>query len=174
MIQNLNLIFVGTLLLTTAFTVFLKSTYGHVYLDEVQFWEDPQDNLEIEFGYIPEEPVVDRFTNLSFSITEWETGEHIKDSVAMVTITMGERLFKFQNITVPHGDFSVHYLFPEHGTHQVLLRLDRNDSIHVASFQVYVPHQSQVEVLSDVHNLIISLGILIAITGTTIVFLKRR
>lgn len=172
--QYLILMFVSTLLLTATFIVFLKSSYAHVYLDEVQFWEDPQDNLEIEFGYMPEEPIIDRFTNLSFSITEWETGEHITDSIAMVTITMGERLFKFQNITVPNGDFSVEYLFPEHGTHQVLLRLDRNDSIHVASFQVYVPHQSTPEVLSDVHNFIISLGILIAITGTTIVLLKRR
>jgi hypothetical protein len=172
--RNPDLLFIGTLLLTTSFIVILKPTYAHVYLDEVQFWEDPQDNLEIEFGYVPEEPVIDTFTNLSFSITEWETDEHIKDSLAMVTITMGERIFKFQNITVPNGDFSVEYLFPEHGTHQVLLRLDRNDSIHVASFQVYVPHQSTPEGLSDLHNVIISLGILIAITGTTIVLLKRR
>lgn len=154
--------------------VFPKSTHAHIYSDDAQFWEDPQDNLEIEFGYEPEEPIIDTFTNLSFSIEDSQTGEHIKDSVAMVTITKGERLFKFQNITVPNGDFSVNYLFPEDGTHQVLVRLDTNNSINVASFQVFVPHQSPPELLSDVHNVIISLGILSVIGVTTIVILRRR
>jgi hypothetical protein len=54
----------------------------------------------------------------------------MKDSNASVTVTNGQRLFKFQNISVPEGDFSVDYLFPDDGTHQVLLRLDRNDSIN--------------------------------------------
>lgn len=172
--QNPNLISFSTLVLAITLIVFLKSIHAHIDSVETQFWEDPQDNLEIEFGYEPEEPIIDTFTNLSFSITDWQTGEHIKDSIASVTVTKGERLFKFQNITVPNGDFSIEYLFPEDGTHQVLLRLDRNDSIHVASFQVFVPHQSPPELLSDVHNVIISLGILIAITGTTIVILRRR
>jgi hypothetical protein len=171
--QNLNVILVSTLVLASLI-VFLKSTHAHIYSDDAQFWEDPQDNLEIEFGYEPEEPIIDTFTNLSFSIADRQTGEHIKDSVAMVTITKGERLFKFQNITVPNGDFSVDYLFPEDGTHQVLVRLDTNNSIHVASFQVFVPHQSPPELLSDVHNVIIGLGILTVIGVTTIVILRRR
>lgn len=170
--QHLNVILVSMVLATLI--VFPKSTHAHIYSDDAQFWEDPQDNLEIEFGYEPEEPIIDTFTNLSFSIEDSQTGEHIKDSVAMVTITKGERLFKFQNITVPNGDFSVNYLFPEDGTHQVLVRLDTNNSINVASFQVFVPHQSPPELLSDVHNVIISLGILSVIGVTTIVILRRR
>lgn len=172
--QSPNLISFSTLVSAITLIFFLESIHAHMESVDTQFWDDPQDNLEIEFGYEPEEPIIDMLTNLSFSITDWQTGEHIKDSVASVTITKGERLFKFYNITVPNGDFSIEYLFPEDGTHQVLLRLDRNDSIHVASFQVFVPHQSPPELLNDVHNVIISLGILIAITVTTIVILRRR
>jgi hypothetical protein len=172
--KNFKPILIYTLAFATILVVFLNSSEAHIDSVDTQFWEDPQDNVEIEFGYEPEEPIIDAFTNLEFSITDWRTGEHIKDSVALVTITKGERLFRFQNITVPNGDFSVDYLFPEDGTHQVLLRVDTNSSIHVASFQVFVPHQSPPELLDDVHNVIISLGILIVITGTTIVILRRR
>lgn len=172
--QNFNVILVSTLILATPLIVFLKSTNAHIDAVETQFWEDPQDNLEIEFRYEPEEPIIDTFTNLEFSVMDWRTGEHIKDLVALVTITKGERLFKFQNITVPNGDFSVDYLFPEDGTHQVLLRLDTNNSIHVASFQVFVPHQFPPELLSDVHNIITGIGIFTVIGVTTIVILRRR
>jgi hypothetical protein len=65
-----------------------------------------------------------------------------------VTVTNGQRLFKFQNITVQNGDFSVYYIFPDDGTHQVLLRIDRKDSIRLASFQVFVPHQSPPSILN--------------------------
>ncbi|MFN2434338.1 MAG: hypothetical protein ABR515_03080 [Nitrososphaeraceae archaeon] len=172
--KNFKPLLIYTLAFATTLVVFLNSSQAHIDSVDTQFWEDPQDNLEIEFGYEPEEPIIDAFTNLSFSITDWRTGEHVKDYVALVTITQGERLFRFQNITVPNGDFSVDYLFPEDGTHQVLLRVDTNNSIHVASFQVFVPHQSPPELLNDVHNVTISLGILIAITGITIVILRRR
>jgi hypothetical protein len=135
---------------------------------------NPQDNLEIEFRYEPEEPIIDTFTNLEFSVTDWRTGENIKDFVALVTITKGERLFKFQNIIVPNGDFSVDYLFPEDRTHQVLLRIDRNDSINVASFKVFVPHQSPPSILDNQGNLVIGLGMLAAVEIITIVILKKR
>ena len=172
--QKFNPIIVSNLVLLITLIVFLNWTYAHVELDDVQFWEDPQDNLEIEFGYTPEEPIIDTFTNLEFSITDFRTNEHIKDSIAFVTVTKGERLFKFQNITVPNGDFSVDYLFPEDGTHQVLLRLDRNNTIHVASFQVFVPHQSPPNILDNQDNIIIALGILTSVAVITIIMLKKR
>lgn len=172
--QNFNPIIVSNLALVITLIVFLNWTHAHVELDDAQFWEDPQDNLEIEFGYEPEVPVIDTFTNLEFSITDFRTGEHIEDSVAFVTITKGQRLYKFQNITVPKGDFSVDYLFPEDGTHQVLLRLDRNNSIHVASFQVFVPHQSPPYILANQGNLIIGIGIFAAVGAITILILKKK
>jgi hypothetical protein len=57
-------------------------------------------------------------------------------------VTNGQRLFKFENITVADGDFSVKYLFPDDGTHQVITRIDTKDSINLlSSFNVFVPHQ---------------------------------
>jgi len=74
---------------------------------------------------------------------------------------------------VQNGDFTVDYLFPDDGTHQVLLRLDRNDSINLASFQVFVPHQSPPSLLDYQANLIIGIGILAAAGTITILILKK-
>ncbi|MGC2384029.1 MAG: hypothetical protein WA631_13065, partial [Nitrososphaeraceae archaeon] len=58
-------------------------------------------------------------------------------------------MFKFQNITVPNGDFSVEYMFPDDDTHLVLTRIDKGASVRVlASFNVFVPHQAQPSVLN--------------------------
>jgi len=81
---------------------------------------------------------------------------------------------KFQNVSVQNGDFNVDYLFPDDGTHQVLLRLDRNDSINLASFQVFVPHQSPPSLLDYQANLIIGIGILAAVGTITVLILKKR
>jgi hypothetical protein len=152
----------------------VNSTYAHIDSNDTQVWKDSQDDLQIQFGYKPEKPIIDTFTNLAFSLTNLQTGEHMKDSNASVTVTNGQRLFKFQNISVPEGHFSVDYMFPDDGTHQVLLRLDRNDSIHLASFQVFVPHQSPPTPLSNSQNVMIGLGLLGAVAVITIVILRRK
>jgi hypothetical protein len=54
-----------------------------------------------------------------------------------------------------------------------LLRLDRNDSIHLASFQVFVPHQSPPTPLSNSQNVMIVLGILGGVAVITILMLRR-
>ena len=65
-----------------------------------------------------------------------------------MVVTNGQRLFKFENITVPDGDFSVKYLFPDDGTHQVIARIDEKDSATLASFNVFVPHQAAPSILN--------------------------
>ena len=60
------------------------------------------------------------------SLTDLETNEHVRDVVAQAN---GKRLLKIQNISVPDGDSSVDYIFSDDGTHQVRLRIDKNDSI---------------------------------------------
>ncbi|MDW0218933.1 MAG: hypothetical protein QOK52_09470, partial [Nitrososphaeraceae archaeon] len=142
--------------------------------NNTQVWKNTDDNLKILFGYNPEKPIIDTFTNLQFSITNLATDEHIKDLVAQVTVTNGQRLFKFQNISTQNGDFSVDYIFPDDGTHQVILRIDTNDTIHVASFNVFVPHQSPPSILDNQGNLIIGMGILAAVGTITILILKKR
>lgn len=172
--QNFEFYLFAFLIFLTALFVLFNSSYAHLDSNNTQVWKNSQHNLEIQFGYKPEKPIIDTFTNLGFSVTNLQTGEHIKDSIASVTVTNGQRLFKFQNISVPEGDFSVDYLFPDDGTHQVLLRLDRNDSIHLASFQVFVPHQSPPTPLSDSQNVMIILALLSAVAVITIIILRRK
>ena len=107
---------------------------------------------------MPEKPIIDTFTNLGFSVTNLRTGDHSAEGIAQVTVTNGQRLFKFNNVSVQNGDFSVDYLFPDDGTHQVLLRLDKSDSINLASFQVFVPHQTPPDLISQNYHCTIVIG----------------
>ena len=154
----------------------IKFSYAHLS-GKVQEWTHAKDNVRIQFAYSPEKPIIDTFTALNFSVQDLKTGEHIKDFTARVVVTNGQRLFKFENITVPDGDFSVKYLFPDDGTHQVILRLNLKHSVELASFQVFVPHQSPPGLLNnggDTINIIVAIGLIVAVGLITIVILKRR
>jgi len=173
--QYFKIVIIFIFVFVTVLTVPFHSCYAHIVDSKnIQVSKNPDDNLQIKFGYNPDKPIIDTFTNLQFSVTDLRTDKHIKDSVAQVTVTNGQRLFKFQNISTQNGDFSVDYIFPDDGTHQVLLRIDKNDSINVASFQVFVPHQSPPSILDNQGNLIIGIGILAAVGTITIVILKKR
>ena len=151
-------------------------SYAHLFGGKVQEWTNVKDNIKIEFTYSPEKPIIDTFTTLNFSIQDLHTGEHTEDLTARVVVTNGQRLFKFENITVPNGDFSVKYIFPDDGTHQVILRVDSNHLVELASFQVFVPHQSPPSLSSsgDEINIIIAIS-LIAIVGLIVtLILKKR
>jgi hypothetical protein len=148
----------------------------------IQEWTDSYNGISIQFVYEPQKPIIDTFTELKFSIVNATTGNHISDTddvKARVVVTNGQRLFKFENVSVGNdGHFSVKYLFPEDGTHQVITRLDMNDSSSASSFNVFVPHQvppsifnpfpSSTTTTSPVNNQQISniTIILVAITGS--------
>ncbi len=85
---------------------------------------------------------------MQFSIQNLTNDQHIKDFDATVVVTSDQRLFKFENITAHNGDFSVKYIFPDDETHQVLLRVNTNNSIILASISVFVPHQSPPSLLN--------------------------
>jgi hypothetical protein len=173
--SRMAIIFIFVTVSVTILMIPIHSCYAHIVDSKnIQVWKNPKNDMKIGFAYNPEKPIIDTFTNLQFSVTDLETDEHIKDLVAQVTVTNGQRLFKFQNISVLNGDFSVDYLFPDDGTHQVLLRIDKNDSISVASFNVFVPHQSPPNILDNQGNLIIGMGILAAVGAITIVILKKK
>jgi hypothetical protein len=59
------------------------------------------DNVKILFTYQPERPIIDTFTKLEFSVINLTSNENLKDFDARVVVTNGQRLFKFENITVP-------------------------------------------------------------------------
>ena len=114
---------------------------------------------------------------MNFSIQDLRTGEHIKDFTARVVVTNGQRLFKFENITVPDGDFSVRYIFPDDGTHQVILRVNSKHLVELASFQVFVPHQSPPSLLtagSDIINIFIAISIIAAVGLIVIIMLRKK
>lgn len=118
-------------------------------LNKTQEWISQKDAVKILFTYQPERPIIDTFTKLKFSVINLTTHENLKNFDARIVVTNGQRLFKFENITVPNGNFSVEYLFPDDGTHQVLTRIDRGASVRVlASFNVFVPHQAPPSILN--------------------------
>ena len=121
--------------------------FGHLNGSRVQEITDNSDGIKIQFTYEPEKPIIDTFTKLYFSVQDLE-GNHVKDVKASVVVTNGQRLFKFQNITVTDGDFYVEYIFPDDGTHQVITRIDTKTSIIPASFSVFVPHQAPPSMLN--------------------------
>ena len=147
--QKSKLIIIVILLSITVFITSYQTSSAHIIdSNRIQDWKNVKDNIEIQFSYKPDKPIIDAFTNLEFSVTNLQTGEHVKDFVARVVVTNGQRLFKFENITVPNGDFSVKYIFPDDGTHQVILRVNSNHLVELASFQVFVPHQSPPSILN--------------------------
>ena len=84
--------------------------FAHINGSKIQEITDNNEGIKILFTYEPEKPIIDTFTKLSFSIQDLE-GNHIKNVKASVTVTNGQRLFKFQNITAINGDFYVEIYF---------------------------------------------------------------
>lgn len=172
---NFEFIMIAILVIVAALSCYINFSYSHIVdSNNTQVWKNSQDNLKIEFGYLPEKPVIDTFTSLAFSVTNLQTGEHTGDGVAQVTVTNGQRLFKFENVSVQNGDFTVDYLFPDDGTHQVLLRLDRNDTIDLASFNVFVPHQTPPDLLSNKDNVIVGIGLISAVGIITVLIIRKK
>ena len=127
---------------TIATSIFPNFAYAHITGDRTQQWTNPQDNVKIQFIYEPEKPLIGSPTELKFSVQNLQTGQHLKDLFAKVTIINGQRVFKFNNLTVSDGDFSVNSTFPNEGTYQVILRINSRDyAIALASFRVFVPFQ---------------------------------
>jgi hypothetical protein len=158
----------------------------------IQEWTDSYNGISAQFVYEPEKPIIDTFTELKFSIQNTTTGIHISDTdnaKARIVVTNGQRLFKFENISVgDDGHFSVKYLFPDDGTHQVITRLDTNNSSTASSFNVFVPHQAPPSILnpfpsspttaSDNNQQIgvtaILIGIISSVAVATIFLIKRK
>lgn len=148
-------------------------------LNRTQEWISQRDNVKILFTYQPERPIIDTFTKLQFSVINQTNNEYLKDFDSRVVVTNGQRLFKFENITVSNGNFSVEYIFPDDGTHQVITRIDKDAAAVqvLASFNVFVPHQtppsplnpfpnasaSEIESIMRVLTIVISFAIIIIV-----------
>lgn len=148
--RNANpIIFILILLTVSIISInLLLVSDAHIVGKNIQQWQSVQNNLEIQFTYEPKIPIIDTFTELKFSIQNISNGEHVENLTGRVVVTNGQRLFKFENINIPTGHFSVRYIFPDDGNHQVLLRLDRGNDFKIpASFNIFVPHQPAPSIL---------------------------
>jgi hypothetical protein len=109
-----------------------------------QTWIDKLNNLKVQFGYLPKEPVIDKPTELKFTVQNLQTGKLLNDNISARVVVVNnaggqQRSFKFENITAPNGIFSVNYLFPDPGLYNVITKIDSKDFTSLASFNVAVP-----------------------------------
>jgi hypothetical protein len=158
----------------------------------IQEWTDTSNDINVKFIYEPQRPIIDTYTELRFSVENATTGNHISgtdNATARVVVTNGQRLFKFENISVGNnGHFSVKYLFPDDGTHQVITRVDTNNSSTASSFNVFVPHQAPPSILNpfpsspaagsennqQITMTMLLIGIIGSITAVTIFLIRRK
>src|SRR5215207_7213981 len=110
-------------------------------------WISKRDDLNITMKIMPEVPVIDEKTKISFEIRKLSDSKFIEDLNARVTITDHDgRLFKFNNqyMHVSNGKISVEYIFPDDGEHRVILQLYRNEAAFAVSyFNIVIPHPKQ-------------------------------
>jgi hypothetical protein len=126
-----------------------NNSYAHIPQDTktiapVQEWKNTQDNVKIQFSYIPEKPLVFTETDLIFSIQDPTTGNHIEDLIASIAIIKNDRVsFKFDDIGIQNGDLSLKVRFLEDGYFHVISQTRSKDNIGLAlaSFDIYVPLQ---------------------------------
>jgi hypothetical protein len=92
-------------LATSAITIFsntANTTYAHIYKNITQGWKDRQNSIKIQFSYLPEHPTMEDLIQLRFSIQNLQTGNHLKNLVAKITLmnTDYDAIYKLGNITV--------------------------------------------------------------------------
>ena len=110
-----------------------------------QLWTDSDHDLKIKFVYDPKIPIVDKPTELKFTVQRISTGDYLRNLEANVLVTdniSGQfRDFRFNNVSAPDGQFSVKYLFPDTGQFEIIVRIsspDAPDAQALAAFAVLV------------------------------------
>jgi hypothetical protein len=86
---------------------------------------------------------MDDLIQLQFSIQNLQTGNHLKNLFAKVTVTNNNPIYKFENITIADGDFSIRCPFLDPGMHQVIVKVDSKDySLALASFKISISNMT--------------------------------
>jgi hypothetical protein len=184
-ISRVTLLIMATFIIIAAFTLYSNSSaLGQTIAGNgTQLWADKENNVKVQFTYLPQTPIIDKPTQLKFSIQNLQTGTPLKNLIARVVIVTNssgqERSFKFTNITAPNGSFSVNYLFPDTGVYQVISRTYSKDVPTLASFKVLVPFQPFGVVNTNSINPVILTAGLVGIAGaiavvTFFVIMRKR
>ena len=136
-----------SLIIVTSFQIISLNNnnivYAHLSSNITQTWIDRQNNLKIQFSYIPEQPTMDDLIQLQFSIQNLQTGNHLKNFITKVTLinTSYDTIYKLGNIAVANGDFSIKCPSLDSGMHQVIIKINSKDYYSfaaLASFKMYV------------------------------------
>lgn len=110
-----------------------------------QTWTNDEQNIKVQFNYQPQNPVLDQPTQLKFLVQNLKTGEFMKNLHANILVTHNSSgqfaNFRFGNITVPNGQFSVVYRFQDTGIYEIITRISGTDIAVLAPFRVIVPLQ---------------------------------
>lgn len=162
-------------------------SYAHIPQDNtivVQEWRNTQNNVKIQFSYIPKKPLVYTDTDLIYSIQDLTNGSHIKDLIASITITKNDKIFfKFNNVDIPNGDLSLKVRFLEDGNYQIISQIssmDNNIALALASFDILVPLQpfGKFDVDSLISSLIpagsVAIGLSLALIVLILILRKRE
>jgi len=121
-----------------------SSTYNpYIFGNATQEWLDKAHDIKILFTPSPEYPSIANAISLSFNVQNFKTGINLKNVTATVTVinnstanigtgtkqiaTGGFTVFK--NISAPNGSFFVKHRFLQAGTHQIIARINSNNSI---------------------------------------------
>ena len=123
----------------------ISEAAGTVNVNNPQIWTNAEQNLKIEFSYQPQKPILDQPTELKFVVQNLKTGNYLKNLVANILVTHNSSgqfsNFKFSNITVPDGQFSVKYLFQDTGIFEIITRVSGKEIAALAPLRVIVPLQ---------------------------------
>jgi hypothetical protein len=141
---SLNVVIVTTLVSSLFCAPFLQASYSQTTSNgDVQLWTDSDHDLNIRFVYEPKIPIVDKPTQLKFTVQRISTGEYLKDLEANILVTDNVsglfRNFRFNNVSAPDGQFAVEYLFPDTGLFEIIARISSPEVRALAAFDVVVP-----------------------------------
>lgn len=118
---------------------------SNINFNNPQIWTNTEQNIKIQFVYQPQKPILDQPTELKFVVQNLKTGDYLKNLVANILVTHNSSgqfsNFRFSNITVPDGQFSVKYLFPDTGIYEIITRVSGKEIAALAAFKVIVPLQ---------------------------------
>lgn len=138
---------VSLALLVSSPALNIQTSEGAVNLNvkNPQIWTSAEQKVKILFSYQPQKPVLDQPTELKFVIQNLMTGTYLKNLIANILVTYNSSgqfaNFKFSNLTVPNGQFSVKYLFQDTGIFEIITRISGNGVAALAPFKVIVPIQ---------------------------------
>ena len=124
----------------TIFSSAADGAYAHIYDNMTQEWRDRQNNIKIQFSYLPEHPTMDDLIQLRFSIQNLQTANHLKNLVAKITLinTDYNAIYTLGNIAVTDGDLSIKSPSLDPGLHRVIIKINSKDNSSLASFNMSV------------------------------------